>query len=101
MEGAVAKRRIRKGRFRWGEGFVEGRTPFSGPRLRSLREHCYDLIGEFPHGPEPGADGITARIPIERHQYGFVLWYDYDARIWVLDIAARPVLKRRKRVLPR
>jgi hypothetical protein len=92
----VSKRIIRKGSFRWGESFLTGKLPFPGPKLSALRKYCYERIDELPNGPQLDANGIVAsRLPFERHGYGFVLWYDHEPAVWVLDIVTRPLRRRR------
>lgn len=90
-------RRIRRGKFRWGEGFVAEKPPFAGPSLKALMDHCYDLIEETPHAPELVAAGVTPRRPFEWRRHGLVLRYDCEADEWVLDIVTRPKKRPRTR----
>lgn len=84
------KKRIRRRGLRFGKGFVEGKPPFSRPKMIELTDHCYDLIENAPRH-FPLQNGVAVgRYAFMLHGYGFSLEYDHVDGYWVLHIVSRP-----------
>lgn len=88
------KKRIRRRGLRFGTGFVEGKPPFSRPKMIELTDHCYDLIDKAPR-TFPLQNGVAVgRYAFMLHGYGFSLEYDHDDNYWVLHIVMYPEPKK-------
>jgi hypothetical protein len=95
----MARRRLRGRNFRWGAGF-EGKSPFSGAKLRALSDHCHDFIeAARSAAPMPGKFNV-GRYAFEMFAFGFLLRFEPGEAAWVLDIASWPP-RRKKAVRPR
>lgn len=88
------KKRIRRRGLRFGTGFVEGKPPFSHPKMVELTDHCYDLIDRAPR-TFPLQNGVAVgRYAFMLHGYGFSLEYDHEDGYWVLHIVMHPEPKK-------
>lgn len=88
------KKRIRRRGLRFGTGFVEGKPPFSRPKMIELTDHCYDLIERAPRH-FPLHNGVAVgRYAFMLHGYGFSLEYDHSDAYWVLHIVTHPEPKK-------